>query len=70
VLYFAGEELDVLPCDRSGGDCERMSDCICHRMLTSVADMVNDYFNGVTLQTLLVNPEFRPGKKPDESSAA
>jgi Rrf2 family iron-sulfur cluster assembly transcriptional regulator len=69
VLYHAGEELDVLPCDRSSGDCERMSDCICHRMLTRVTNMVNGYFNGVTLQTLLVNPEFRPGK-PDESSAA
>jgi Rrf2 family iron-sulfur cluster assembly transcriptional regulator len=69
ILYSAGEELDVLPCDRSGGDCERMSECICHKMLTSVSDLVNKYFDSVTLQTLLVNPEFRPGK-PDESSAA
>jgi Rrf2 family iron-sulfur cluster assembly transcriptional regulator len=70
VLYFAGEELDVLPCDRQGGNCERMSECICHKMLTSVTDLINDYFNGVTLKMLLVNKEFRPGKKPDASSAA
>jgi Rrf2 family iron-sulfur cluster assembly transcriptional regulator len=69
ILYSAGEELDVLPCDRQGGDCERISECICHRMLTSTANMVNDYFSGVTLGMLLVNPEFRPGN-PDESSAA
>jgi Rrf2 family iron-sulfur cluster assembly transcriptional regulator len=68
LLYSAGEELDVLPCDRSNTDCERMSECICHRMLTSTANMVNEYFSGVTLQMLLVNPEFRP--RPDESSAA
>jgi hypothetical protein len=38
-------------------------------MLTSTAELVNNYFSGVTLEMLLVNPEFRPGK-PDESSAA
>jgi Rrf2 family iron-sulfur cluster assembly transcriptional regulator len=70
ILYSAGEELDVLPCDRHNGNCERMSDCICHKMLTSVSGLVNGYLNGVTLQMLLVNPEFKPGKKPDKSSAA
>jgi Rrf2 family iron-sulfur cluster assembly transcriptional regulator len=70
VLYSAGEELDVLPCDRSNEDCEKMSECICHKMLSSATGLVNGYFDGITLKMLLVNKEFKPGKKPDESSAA
>ena len=63
ILYSAGEELDVLPCDRHNTDCDRMSECICHKILTSATDLVNNYFNDVTLQMLLLNPEFRPEKK-------
>jgi len=60
VLYHAGEEMEVLPCDRHYTDCERISECICHKVITSATEVINKYFDGITLQMLLVNNEFQP----------
>ena len=63
IFFAAGEELDVLPCDRSLEDCDRISGCICHKLITSATDLINKYFSEVTLKMLLVNKEFRPVTK-------
>ena len=60
VLYNAGEEMDVLPCDRHFSDCERINECISHKVITSATDAINKYFNDITLQMLLVNKEYQP----------
>ena len=61
IFYAAGEEMDVLPCDRKFDDCERLSDCICHKVLVSATDMVNSYFSGLTLKMLLLEPFSKSG---------
>ena len=63
IFFAAGEELDVLPCDRSIEDCDRLSGCICHKLITSATGLINKYFSEVSLQMLLVNKEFRPVTK-------
>jgi len=60
LLYFAGEELDVLPCDRQKGDCSRVSECISHKVLTIVTGKINDYLDNITMRMLLENDEFKP----------
>ena len=60
ILDAAGEELELLPCDRSKGECERESECIAHKLFEAVTDRANNYLSEVTLQMLLENEEFRP----------
>ena len=60
ILDAAGEELEVLPCDRSKGECERESYCIAHKLIESVTNLANKYLSEVTLQMLMENEEFRP----------
>jgi len=61
VLDAAGEELIVMPCDRQSAECDRISDCIAHRVIISVTNKMNDYLESITLQMLLENPEFQKG---------
>jgi Rrf2 family iron-sulfur cluster assembly transcriptional regulator len=63
IFYAAGEELDVLPCDRETDNCERMRDCVCHKIIASATDLVNNYFNDITLQMLMENSKSRSKKK-------
>ena len=65
ILDAAGEELDVLPCDRSEAECDRQSDCISHQVLLSVTDKVNRYLDSLTLQMVLENEEFKPSEKKE-----
>ena len=67
IFFAAGEELDVLSCDRKTEDCKRESDCICHKLITSATDLINKYFGEVTLQMLLVNEGFRPKDKSSKT---
>jgi len=59
VLDAAEEELTVLPCDRQVTKCDRISDCITHRVIISLTDKVNEYLESITLQMLLENPEWQ-----------
>jgi Rrf2 family iron-sulfur cluster assembly transcriptional regulator len=59
VLDAAGEELTVLPCDRQLSECDRVSDCIAHKVIISVTDKINEYLESITLQMLLKNPEWQ-----------
>jgi Rrf2 family iron-sulfur cluster assembly transcriptional regulator len=59
VLEAAGEELTVLPCDRHAAECAWISECIAHRVITSVTDKMNEYLESITLRMLLENPEWQ-----------
>jgi len=59
VLDAAGEEMTVLPCDRQSTNCDRISECIAHRVIISVTDKVNEYLESITLKMLLENREWR-----------
>jgi Rrf2 family iron-sulfur cluster assembly transcriptional regulator len=59
ILDAAGEELTVLPCDRQVSKCDRISDCIAHKFITSVTDKVNGYLESITMRMLLENLEWQ-----------
>lgn len=60
VLDAAGEELTLQMCNRHESECVRLGDCITHKVLASVTDMVNDYLTGLTVQQVLDSGEFNP----------
>jgi Rrf2 family transcriptional regulator, iron-sulfur cluster assembly transcription factor len=59
VLDAAGEELTVLPCDRQTAGCDRVSDCIAHKVIISVTDKVNEYLESITIKMLMENKEWQ-----------
>ena len=60
IFIAAGEEMDVLPCDRSFNKCDRQSECISHQVLVSVTDKANSYLESLTLKSILESGEFKP----------
>jgi Rrf2 family iron-sulfur cluster assembly transcriptional regulator len=58
ILEGAGEGTDLTPCsndDLPGVPCERMEDCVAHRVWKSTARRVKDYLDKVTLQMIVEN---------------
>jgi len=55
----AGEELSMMLCDRHNAECERISSCICHKVLSAVTDTVNEFLGKLTIQAILENPQYR-----------
>ena len=53
ILDAAGEELDLIPCDKHVKNCERLGDCLAHSVWTDVTQIVNNYFKSKTLSSLL-----------------
>jgi Rrf2 family iron-sulfur cluster assembly transcriptional regulator len=54
ILDAAGEDLDVIACDKhKKEDCERIGCCLSHAVWIDVTELVNNYFNSVTLASIL-----------------
>jgi Rrf2 family iron-sulfur cluster assembly transcriptional regulator len=53
VLDAAGEELNSVSCDKSDDDCTRIGGCLSHAIWTNVTALVNDYFTGITLASII-----------------
>ena len=62
ILDAAGEELSMKFCDKNVKDCERMSECISHKVFASVSDKIDEYLRSLTLKKILESKEFKPGK--------
>jgi Rrf2 family iron-sulfur cluster assembly transcriptional regulator len=60
ILDAAGEELTLNLCDRSKRKCERIGDCISHKIFASVTNRINNYLSGLTLKKVLEGKEFQP----------
>ena len=60
ILYAAGEEMVVLPCDRRDGECGRQGECIAHQVIISVTEMVNKRLSALTIKTVLENKKYQP----------
>ena len=60
IMDASGEEMTMMPCDRNKAECERMSECIGHKLIVMATELVNNYLNGVTLKDLLEKKEFKP----------
>jgi len=59
ILDAAGEELTYKLCNKDDKKCDRMSDCISHKVFTSATHKINDYLDSLTLQKVLESKEFR-----------
>jgi Rrf2 family iron-sulfur cluster assembly transcriptional regulator len=53
ILDAAGEDLDIIFCDKHSQDCERLGKCLCHEVWAGVTDMVNNYFKDITIASIL-----------------
>jgi Rrf2 family iron-sulfur cluster assembly transcriptional regulator len=53
VLDAAGEKLDLTPCDKRKGECDRTGYCLSHSVWQNVTDLVNNYFKSITLASIL-----------------
>ena len=60
ILNVAGEEMAVLPCDRSGGECGRQGECIAHQVIVSATETLNSYLDSITLKMVLEDKKFQP----------
>ena len=60
IFDAAGEELTVIPCDRSETECDRKSECISHQVIVEITRIVNDYLGKLTLKEVLESPKYRP----------
>ena len=53
ILDSAGEDLNLTFCDKKTEKCDRIGECICHNIWKDVNDVVNEFFSGLTLSTVL-----------------
>ena len=53
ILDAAGENLEQTFCDKRLEECERIGDCMSHHVWFDVSKMVNKYFEGITLASIL-----------------
>ena len=58
ILNAAGEELDVLPCDRHLKECNRINECNAHKTIVAISTMVNNYMSNLTIKMLLEDKDF------------
>jgi len=61
ILDAAGEELSMKFCEKNVEDCDRMTECVCHKVFASVSDKIDDYLRSLTLKKILESKEFKPG---------
>ena len=53
ILDSAGEDLNLIFCDKKTKKCDRMADCMCHNVWNDVNDVVNNFFSELTLSAVL-----------------
>jgi Rrf2 family iron-sulfur cluster assembly transcriptional regulator len=53
ILDAAGEELNLTMCDKKSDRCDRVGYCLSHQVLGGVTELVNNYFKGITLASVL-----------------
>ena len=53
ILDAAGEELDLTFCDKHAERCGRLGDCMSHQVWVDVTGLVNNFFAGITLESIL-----------------
>jgi Rrf2 family iron-sulfur cluster assembly transcriptional regulator len=53
VLVAAGEDLELTDCDKRSPGCRRKSNCPSHSVWEEMTEMVNKYFDNITLDMVL-----------------
>jgi Rrf2 family iron-sulfur cluster assembly transcriptional regulator len=62
ILDAAGEDLNVTACDKHNADCARIGECLSHEVWTHVTELVNNYFTGITLASIISRHDTLPIK--------
>jgi Rrf2 family iron-sulfur cluster assembly transcriptional regulator len=65
ILEAAGENLDITFCDKRNEDCDKVDECLSHHVWADVNKLLKDYFDKITLLSILeeyddcnkINPE-------------
>ena len=68
ILIASGETLSPGNCDKHNDKCSRYSGCKSHKVWTKLSDVINDYFQSITLASLLEDGE--EGKDNAERKAS
>jgi Rrf2 family iron-sulfur cluster assembly transcriptional regulator len=53
ILDAAGEDLELIFCDKTIDNCDRIGSCLAHDVWTDVTHLINTYFTSKTLAALL-----------------
>ena len=60
ILDAVGEDIDTISCDKHNNrDCQRMNDCLSHRILLEMTNILNDFLKNVTLASVLEKYDFK-----------
>ena len=60
IIDAAGENLELTFCDKRIEECERIGECMAHNVWCDVTNMVNNYFESITLASILKKYENNP----------
>jgi Rrf2 family iron-sulfur cluster assembly transcriptional regulator len=63
ILDAAGEDLDLIACDKQSPDCDRLGYCLAHSVWSDVTTLVNDYFSSITLADIIEKNRISGTKK-------
>ena len=55
ILDAAGEDLNLTLCNKSLDKCERNGNCLSHHVLMEMTGLIQDYFSGITLASVIDN---------------
>ncbi|MDR3249272.1 MAG: Rrf2 family transcriptional regulator [Treponema sp.] len=66
ILDAAGEDLDIIACDKQKRDCDRVGCCLSHTVWIDVTELVNNYFKSVTLASILEKNRLYGADEPFE----
>jgi Rrf2 family iron-sulfur cluster assembly transcriptional regulator len=53
ILDAAGEDLDLVACDKQLPDCDRLGFCLAHSVWSDVTALINGYFSSITLADII-----------------
>jgi Rrf2 family iron-sulfur cluster assembly transcriptional regulator len=70
ILDAAGEDLNITACDRHAENCPRIGACLSHHVWEDLAAMVNSYFAGITLASIVEKYEKLFKDAPKSKAAA
>jgi Rrf2 family iron-sulfur cluster assembly transcriptional regulator len=64
ILCAAGENLDLIFCDKRNDNCDRIGDCLSHAVWLEVNELVKNYFDNITIESIIVKYKDKLPKKP------
>ena len=53
ILEAAGEDLDITFCDKKNENCDKIGECLSHYVWLEVNELVKNYFESITLASIL-----------------